>query len=208
MTIKELHDSLYDEKKPVNPSLFIDTYENNIDIINKVDMSDLQDYDYVMHLTCDYAILLEDAGYLKKSILYLDKAINLIENFPEYQSKNLFDIYYYELIVFHKARALYNLKKYKEAKVLFDKLDKVFPDNDKYQSWTLGIKAKKYNYLIWICSAVIFAVLILRTFLEDKYPLFDILSLWILGFALIFSAIFEITKHIDLKKSKKKNITT
>jgi len=164
MTVKELHDNLYDEKTPRNPRSFIDSYETSIDLINGVDLSNLIDYDYVMRLTCDCGILLENSGYLKKSIQYLDKAIDLVENFPNYQKEKLFDIQYYELIVFHKARALYNLKKYKDSKLLFDRLDKAFPNNDKYQSWILGIKAKKYDYFIWSGTGVILADLILRTF--------------------------------------------
>jgi len=131
----------------------------------------------------------------------------IVENFPNYQKEKLFDIQYYELIVFHKARALYNLKKYKDSKLLFDRLDKAFPNNDKYQSWILGIKAKKYDYFIWSGTGVILADLILRTFLKGKFPLFDKLSLWILIFALIFSATFEIIKRIELKKRKKRHKT-
>ena len=203
MTIKELHDNLYDEKTPRNPRLFTDTYETNFDLINNIDLSNLSDYDYAMRLTCDYGILLEDSGYFKKSILYLDKAIDLMENFPNYQKEKLFNIQYYEMIVFHKARALYNLKKYKDSKLLFDRLDKAFPNNNKYQSWILGIKGKKYDYLIWSGTGVILLDLILRTFLKGKFPLFDKLSLWILILALIFSATFEIIKRIEYKKQKK-----
>jgi tetratricopeptide (TPR) repeat protein len=207
MTVKELHDNLYDEKTPRNPRFFIDTFETNIDLINNIDLSNLTDYDYVMRLTCDYAIMLEDSGYLKKSIPYLDKAIDLMENFPEYQKNKLFDIRYYELIVFHKARALYNLKKFKDSQVIFDKLDKALPNNDIYQSWILGIKGKKYDYLIWTGLCVILFDLILRTFLKGKYPLFDKLTFWILLFALIFTATLEIVKRIILRKQKKKNAT-
>jgi tetratricopeptide (TPR) repeat protein len=207
MTIKELHDNLYHEKTPRNPRLFLDTYETNIDLINNVDLSNLIDYDYAMRLTCDYALLLEDSGYLKKSIWYFDKAIKLMENFPEYQKDKLFDIKYYELIVFHKARALYNLKKYMDSQLIFDRLDKVFPNNDKYQSWVLGIKRKKYDYLIWTGMGVILSDLILRTFLKGKYPLFDKLSFWILFVALILTATLEIIKRIKFRKKRKINAT-
>lgn len=203
MTIKELHDNLYFEITPRNPRMFIDTFEANFDLINNVDLSNLHDYDYAMRLICDYAILLEDSGYLKKSIPYFDKAIDLMEKFPDYQKQNLFDIRYYELIIFHKALALYNLKKYKDSKLLFDRPDKAFPNNDKYEGWVLGIKAKKYDNLIWSGTGVILADMILRTLLKGKYPLFDKLSFWILIVALIFSVTFEIIKQIVLKKKKK-----
>ena len=170
-------------------------------------MSNLNDYDCAIRLTCDYAILLEDSGYLKKSIPYLDKAIHLMENFPDYQMEKLFDIKYYELVLFHKARALYNLKKYKESKLLFDRLYKAFPNNDKYQSWILGIKAKRYNYLIWSGTGVILADLIFRTLFKEKFPLIDKLSLWVLILSLIFSITFEIIKRLELRKQKINNAT-
>ena len=125
-----------------------------------------------------------------------------MENFPEYQKDKLFDIKYYELIVFHKARALYNLKKYKDSQLIFDRLDKVFPNNDKYQSWILGIKRKKYDYLIWIGMGMILFDLILRTFLNGKNPIIDKISFWFLFFALIFSITIEIIKRIQLHKQK------
>jgi tetratricopeptide (TPR) repeat protein len=202
MTISDLYDNLYDERTPRNPRLFIDTFESNFVLLNNVDLSNLHDYDYVMRLTCDYAILLEDSGFLKKSIPYLDKAIALMEKFPNYQKEKLFEIKYYELIVFHKARALYNLKRYKDSKLLFDRLDKAFPNNDQYQSWILGIKAKRYDYLIWSGTGVLLTDMIFRTLIKGKFPLIDKLTLWILILSLFFSVTFEIIKRIELKKRK------
>ena len=207
MTIKELHDKLYDEKTPRNPKLFIDNYEANLDLITNVDLTNLHDYDYAMRLTCDYAILLEDSGYLKKGILYLDKAIDLMGNFPDYQKDKLFDIRYYELIVFHKARALYNLKKYSDSLPIFERLDKAFPNNEKYLSWIYGLKRKKYEFYTWIGFGMIMTDLILRTFLKGKNSLFDKVSFWFLLFALIFSVSSEILKRIQLNKQKKINAT-
>jgi tetratricopeptide (TPR) repeat protein len=200
MTIKELHDNLYDKKIPRNSQLFIDTYETNTDLIDNIDLSNLIEYDYAMRLTCDYAILLEDSGYLKKGILYLDKAIDLMENFPDYQKDKLFDIKYYELIVFHKARALYNLKKYKDSRLIFDRLNNAFPNNDKYQSWVLGIKGKRYERLTWIGVGLVLIDLILRTSLKGKSSVFDKVSYWFLFFALIFSVTIVIIKKIQLQK--------
>jgi tetratricopeptide (TPR) repeat protein len=207
MTIKKLHDNLYDEKTSRNSRMFIDSYEANIDLINSVDLSNLTDYDFAMRLTCDYAILLEKAGNLKKSIPYFDKAIKMLENFPDFQENKFFDIQYYELTMFHKARALYNLKKYKDSQLIFDGLNKAFPNNDKYQSWIIGIKSKKYDFLIWTGMGVILTLLILRTFLEGKYTLFNKLSFWTLLFVLIFTAVLGIVKQIVIRKQKKKNAT-
>ena len=204
MTIKDLYDNLYDEKTSRNSRMFIETYEANYELISNVDISNLADYDFAMKLTCDYAILLETDGYLKKSIPYFDKAINMLENFPEYPQNKLFDIKYYEMTLFHKARVLFNLKKYKDAHLIFDKLNKAFPNNDKYQSWIIGIVSKKYDFLIWSGMGVILAFVILRTFLEGKYPLFNRLSFWALLFVLIFTSVLVIVKQFVVRKQKKK----
>jgi len=205
MTIKELHDNLYDQNKPVNPTLFMDIYEANLDLISQVDLTNLDDYASAMRMTCDYAIFLENSGYFLKGILYLEDAIEMMEKYPPYQKDQLFDIDYYELVVFHKALAFYNLQNYKDAKLIFKRLIKAFPDNATYQSWMLRIKVKKYENWMWIGLGVMLATLILRAFLKDNYPLFDQLAYWILILAFISTAICGIGKRIEMNKLKRMN---
>ena len=203
MTIKELHDSLYEMDKPKSPKLLMDNYEANLDLISHVDLTNFNDYSYAMRLTCDYAILLENSGYFLKGLLYLEEAIEKMENFPNYQKDQLFTIPYYELAVFHKARAFYNLNNYKDSQLTFEMLHEAFPDNDKCQGWIFRIKVKRYENWMWIGLGVMLVILILKTILNGKYPFLDQVSYWILLLALVSTAIFEIGKRIKLRKLKR-----
>jgi tetratricopeptide (TPR) repeat protein len=204
MTIKNLHDYLYDNRTPRNSRLFIENYEKNIVLINNVKLSNITDYEYVMRLTCDYAISLESLGYLKKGIQNLDKAIDLMEKFPSYQKEKLFEFQYYELAKFHKARALYNMKRYKESLLIFKQLDNAFPNNDKYISWINGIKIRNFNRLTNIASAIMLLALIIRLFFKGRDELLDNLSLWFGAFGLMLFLVCEIL--IRLQKLKNKNV--
>ena len=206
MTIKELHDSLYEKDRPRNSKLFMDNYEANLDLINNVDLTNLNDCGYVLRLTCDYAIALENSGYFLKGLLYLDEAIERMENFPNYKKELLFTIPTYELVVFYKARAFYNLNNYKDSQLTFEMLDKAYPENDKYKGWIFRIKVKRYENWMWICLGVMLVTLIIKTVLNGKFPLVDEVSYWILLLALVSTAIFEIGKWIQLYKLKRIDI--
>lgn len=207
MTLQELHDYLYDSKTPRNPRLFIDNYENNLILISNADLSILTEYDYAMRLTCDYAISLESTGHLKKGIEYIDKAIDLIENFPDFQKDKLYEIQYYELMKFHKARALYNLKKYDESLSIFEELDRVFPKNDKYISWINGIKNKKIDRLTWIATGIMLIILLSRTFYRGKNITFDNYTFWLLFLSFLFFIVCFVLNMIQRARQKKINAT-
>ena len=207
MTIKELYDNFYESNTPRNPRLFVDYYEKNYVIISNTDLSNLIDYDLAMRLTCDYAISLESLGYLKKGVEYLDKAISLMENFPNYEKEKLFEIYYYESLIFHKARALYNMKKYKESLIYFNQLDKAYPDNDKYSGWLIGLKYKKFEIFSWIGTIMMLIVLLVRIFFKGNNPTFDYVTLWLLPFSFLLFAIPETIRQFLKYKLKKINAT-
>jgi len=208
MTIQELYDILYDSNTPRNPNLFIETYENNYVLIRNVDLTNLLDYEYTMWLTADYAISLENKGYLQKGIEFLDKAINLFENYPNYRKEKLFEIEYYESLIFHKARALYNLKKYRESLPLFKELDKAFPNNDKYLGWVNGIRNQAIDRLTWIATGIMFSLLMLRTFFKGINITFDKTTFWLLFSSFLFfnaCFLFNIIQRIRNKKITPQN---
>jgi tetratricopeptide (TPR) repeat protein len=204
MTVKELHDNLYDQNVQWSSKTIIKVYEANLDLITSVDLTNLADYDYSMRMTCDYAIALEISGYNKKSIVHLNHAIQLIENFPAYQEKNLFDLQYYELAIFHKARALFDSKKYKDSELLFKRLLQAFPDNDRYQNWNLNLINRRYNVIIRFSFGIMLTTLVLRTFISGKFAIFDRVSLQVLGLSLMFSVFCEIARRIVIWTQKNK----
>ena len=203
MTIKELQDKLYLGDTPVNPKLFVKYYEANLDLINSVDLTNVVDYGFAMRMTCDYAMILENSGNLLKGIMFLDEAIEKLENYPDYQKDRLFEVPYYELVFFHKARAFYNLRNFRDSLMIFERLHKVFPHKEQYKAWILRITAKKYQHWVWNGLGVMLVTLILRIFLEEKVPWMDEITYWILLLALVCTATFEIGKWIKLKKLKR-----
>lgn len=203
MTIQGLYFNLYDKNIPRNPRIFIETFEKNFLLINNADLNKLDEYEYVMWLTSDYAIQLEELGYLKKSLEYFEKALKLTENYPNYEKEKLFEVRYYELLKFHKARALHNLKKYDASLLIFKELDRVFPKNDQYLSWLNGIRYKLIDRLTWIATYIMFAMLILMTFSRGRNITFDKITYWSLAASFIFFIIclvLNVTRRIKLKK--------
>lgn len=184
----------------------MDAYKANLDLINNADLTNLDEYAYAMKLTCDYAIFLKNSGHFNKGLLFLDEAIDMMEHFPDYQKKQLFDVPSYELVLFHNARAFYHLKYYNYSKPIFERLMNAFPGNDKYKSWIYRIKVKKYEMGIWTGLGVMLATIILRISFNGRYPLFDQLTYWILLVALIGTVTLVVGKRIELHKLKRINI--
>jgi tetratricopeptide (TPR) repeat protein len=204
MTIKELFDQFIEIKSSKNSKLCIDTFEANLDLINNVDLTNLADYDCIMIIISDYALVLSYSGYYKKSIQYFDKAIDLFEKFPNFDKDKLFNIPYYETIVFQKAVTLNNLKYYKDSLLLFQKLHFAFPDNDRYSNWIDSIKIVKLDINSAIWFVVTFLIMILRIPLKSKdLALCEILLYIATG--TFFIAIINVIKRyiIAIRKRKK-----
>jgi tetratricopeptide (TPR) repeat protein len=202
MTLKELYSSLYDKSTPREPRLFVNAIEKNLQTIDDVDLSKRDDYEYAMWLISDYAIQLETLGYLKKSLEYFDKALKLFEEFPSFQKDNLFEQRYYELLKFHKARALFNLKKHKESLSIFIQLDKAFPNNEMYLSWIYGIKGWQYKKIAWIGFALITIGLAINIF-KGTIPKIDFIAFLLIITGLVISISFKIAGSRAINKFKK-----
>jgi len=207
MTLQELYDNLYDRNTPRYPRLFIESYEKNYVLISNADLKNLADYEYAMWLTADYAMLLEDKGYLKKGIEYLNKAITLFENHPNYQKGKLFEIQYYESLKFHKARALYNLKKYNESLSVFKELDRAFPNNDKYLGWLNGVRNKNLDRLTWIATGIMITILLLKSTFKGNNLMFDRITYWIEFASFLFFIVCFSMNIIQRIRHRKINAT-
>ncbi|HEY3372741.1 MAG TPA: hypothetical protein VGK10_17955 [Prolixibacteraceae bacterium] len=178
----------------------MELFEENLQLISGADLTNVEDYSYAMQLTCDYGISLENSGSFLKGLLYLEDAIDLMEKFPPYQNEQLFAVQAYELAVFHKARAFYNLTNYKDSLLTFKSLHEAFPEKEQYRSWIFLLKVKKFENWIWIGMGVMLVTLIIKTFLNGKFPWVDQVAYWILLLALISTLAFEIGKRLQLKK--------
>jgi len=168
--LEELYNKIYSDVESKNPKTFIDIYEANKTLIESADTSVANpDRDGIMRLTSDYALFLSQYGSYKKSIPYLDKAIQL---FKDSSFDDLTKLTMYETLVWTRGVENYNQKNYKAAAQDFKYLVDNYPDNDKYKNWLSGAKTiqtkKRLNY-IWM--AVFITIFIEAMTSRNNQPL-------------------------------------
>lgn len=203
MTLFELHDTLLDRKILKNPKSFIALYEANRQLITQVDLSNMEEYKCLINITCEYAHKLVKTGQLKKGMLYLNEATDLMENFPEYNRDYLFEVANYERTVSTKAVLFYNMRKFEKALSLYKKLNAAFPGNESYQGWIYRVKARRFGNLSWTGVAIVFADVVLRLiFDETRFAAYND-SYWILASGIVVFLVFEFLRRISKRKHKK-----
>jgi tetratricopeptide (TPR) repeat protein len=153
--IKILYDKIYSDGIQKPPKIFIDIYEENKNLIESADSSTSNpDYDGIMRITAEYALSLSSYGSSKKSIPYLDKAIQL---FKDSSQTDLTKVQMYEALVWARGLENYNQKNYSIAAKDFQYLVDNYPDNDKYRNWLLASKTvhtRKYLNYAWAATVV------------------------------------------------------
>jgi len=155
--IKILYDKIYSDRIQKDPRIFINIYEENQNLIEGADPSiSNPDYDGIMRITAEYALSLSQYGSSRKSIPYLDKAIQLFKNSSQ---TDLSRLQMFEMLVWARGIENYNQKKYLLASTDFQYLVDNYPDNDKYRNWLIAsktIKTKKYLNFFWGIAMVSF----------------------------------------------------
>jgi tetratricopeptide (TPR) repeat protein len=153
--IKILYDNIYSDGIQKPPKVFIDIYEENKNLIESADTSTSNpDYDGIMRITAEYGMALSSYGSSKKSLPYLDKAIQL---FKDSSQTDLTKVQMYETLVWVRGTENYNQKNYSLAAKDFQYLVDNYPDNDKYRNWLLAsktIQTRKYVNYVWGATAV------------------------------------------------------
>jgi tetratricopeptide (TPR) repeat protein len=148
--IKLIYDKIYSDGIQKDPKVFIDIYEENKNLIEGADASiSNPDYEGIMRITAEYALSLSQYGSSRKSIPYLDKAIELFKNSSQ---TDLSKLQMFEMLFWARGMENYNQKKYSLASTDFQYLVNNYPDNDKYRNWLIAsktIKTKKYLNFIW-----------------------------------------------------------
>src|SRR5665213_4344425 len=130
--IKSLYDKIYSDRIQKDPKVFIDIYEENKNLIEGADPSiSNPDYDGIMRITAEYALSLSQYGSSRKSIPYLDKAIQLFKNSSQ---TDLSKPQMFEMLVWARGIENYNQKEYSLASTDFQYLVDNYPDNDKYRN--------------------------------------------------------------------------
>ena len=204
MTVNELYDKIYNDESTKDSNVFLDIFDPNKEILEKVVINGNQDlHNKVMRLTADYAHHLTMKENYNKAIPQLDKAVGLFETYSDFRDTDLYQIGFYETLIFDRAMSNYYLKNFKIAKQDLKVLTDKFPDNDKYKNWMAATKTHSIRKLINVLWYVIAAAVLLTSFVEreDIGDLYDIVLI-IGGLALIGAVSAEIFKAINKKKIK------
>jgi tetratricopeptide (TPR) repeat protein len=159
-------EKIYDDFYDIDPSDYIaiiKLYENNqILLDNKSTFNDEDDFNNFVLLLAKYVISLEDKGRYSKVVRYSDKLLELIDLKKDEFGIIKKDFTTYWSVMTSKGRALYNLKDYKNAILIFEKLHEWDSDNDNLRNWLNASKSRQRNsinkYLYIVASILIVAV--------------------------------------------------
>ncbi|MCT4640518.1 MAG: hypothetical protein N4A72_22665 [Bacteroidales bacterium] len=159
-------EKIYDDFYDIDPSDYIaiiKLYENNqILLDNKSTFNDEDDFNNFVLLLAKYVISLEDKGRYSKVVRYSDNLLELIDLKKDEFGIIKKDFTTYWSVMTSKGRALYNLKDYKNAILIFEKLHEWDSDNDNLRNWLNASKSRQRNsinkYLYIVASILIVAV--------------------------------------------------
>jgi tetratricopeptide (TPR) repeat protein len=208
MTILEIYNKVYSTKETISLDGLIGLFEDNMALFeNQIPYTD-EEYNAVMRLTSDYAHNLKNKEAYSKSLPYLDKAIDLFDNYKGFDKSKMNDIEFYRILRFDRGVANYYLKNYLKSENDFTWLTKNNPDNDIFKNWIFSLRFRKYDQLLKILWYSIAASILFGTFIDKiKYPFIYNLILYLGALALIMAIVFEAIKQINKRKQKsyKKN---
>jgi hypothetical protein len=202
MTINELYDHVYSNTDTKKPDIFIKTFEDNLAIIENQEIhADNEIYNAVMRLTADYAHNLRIKEAYTKALPYLDRAIDLFENFPDFDNTKMNDVDFYRTLRFDRGISNYYKNHFSKSEKDFHWLVKHNPDNDIYKNWVFALHYRKYDLtikILWyiVIGSVVFSALASRL----NYNFINSLILCSGAIALIISIILEIIRYINKRK--------
>jgi hypothetical protein len=202
MTIKELYDKIYSTEETKTPDAFIPLFEENINLIESQDLQlDSDSYETVMRLTADYAHNLKIKEAYTKALPYLDRAIELFEDFKGFDKSKMNEVEFYRILRFDRGVSNYYKKDYFKSELDFSWLTKNNPDNDIYKAWISALRFRKYDLTIKILWYVIAASVICGAIVDRKTQglIYDLI-LYSGVFALIAALVFETIKYINKRK--------
>jgi len=202
----EIYNDFY-EIDPNDSMGIIRLYEKNqILLDNKSTFKNKDDFNDFVLLLGQYVISLEKMGKYSKAVTYSDKLLQLTDLKKDEFDINQKDFTTYWSIMTSKGRALYNLKDYKNAIPIFEKLLEWDSENDNFKNWLDVSKSRKRNsinkYLYIIASILI----ITEIFFGDQIGNPKI-KLYMTGFGFIIFMIALINEYLVdkiLKMIKKK----
>lgn len=180
----------------------IQFYEANLESINHIDTNqDNNHYDSKMRLQSEYGLSLVSAGYYTKALLVLADSIQMFENSPSIENDKIHTITYFEHLLWNYGVALWETKRIHDATLLFERLVRNYPKNEKYRAWLNGLKAekiKKFTKPFWIICGI---WLLGELTLFEKFDPSIQLTLSLVGvLLLVVVGIAELYIYLTMKK--------
>jgi tetratricopeptide (TPR) repeat protein len=167
----------------------IDSFSDDLDLILFIELS-------FLHVN---ALLAK--GYYNETVDRSTKALMLIDREFEANTEIPIPSLYWE-IIFLQGRALYKLKDYNGATMLFKYLVNTDPGNDMYKDW---LNSSQYHERQWIAQAMyiiaialIISEITLKTFIPAEVRIF----MDVLGFSMI---LFNVVYYQYAERSFRKN---
>lgn len=202
MTIIGLYDKVYSTEEAKNPDSYIRMFEENSKLIENQDiLIDDESYNAVMRLTADYAHDLKIKESYAKALPYLDRAIELFENFNGFHKEKINNVEFYKILRFDRGVAHYELKNFNKSQVDFMWLKSNNPDHDVFKNWIYALRLRKYNILINILWLIAVGSAIIGTLVDRKMnSLIHDLILYSGTIAFITALIFETLKYITKRR--------
>lgn len=153
--LDKLYDKIYQDNSTKEPSNFFKIIESEIDVLDHDYSDNYNSFQKVTRLISDYAIMLSNAGYLKKSLKYFDTAINNIQNDKNISKEKLPNEPLFEALLFHRGMTNYNLNNYRSSRPDFKFLVDNYPENDKYKNWHNGSIKVIYKNILWTLFSIV-----------------------------------------------------
>ena len=198
--IKQISDEIYDKEKTKSHRDFIDNYQKHETEIEETNYNSSQEtYDIYSQLIADYSIALSSTKSYKKAIPVINKALDLFLNNKKHTPDTLRNVGFYEALLYNRATCNFNLDKFELAKLDFELLIKLYPDNSDYPKWINSFKTKKLyrlrNILFYILAISLFIATIFENRTTGKYIFLGIVLL-----SLVLTGIIELNIYIRKRK--------
>jgi tetratricopeptide (TPR) repeat protein len=202
MTINELYEKVYSTEETKTADTFIHLFEENVTLIESQDIKkDDETYNAVMRLTADYAHDLRIKEAYSKALPYLDRAIELFENYNGFDKSKMNDVEFYQILRLDRGISNFYKRNYSLSKPDFLWLLKYNPDNEIYKSWISGLRFRKYDTTIKILWYVVGGSVLISALTDRKtLGFFFDLILYLGALALIATIVFEIVKYMNKRK--------
>ncbi len=202
MTFTELYDKIYSDNIHMDSRRFVQIVESSkTDVLALVDKIEQEDRSKVTRFVADYAINLASIEYTKKSLIFLNRAVDIFQKDEHFIDNDLLNEPIYESLILNRAKIYYVLNNYRRALIDFKQLGNKFRSNDLYRKGYDASMDKMLTIFQWITLSVL-AISISSILLLELESGLKSLMVSVLVLSLILSAALN---FIQRKKRKEQN---